>query len=223
MSKLTDRLKHMVVEDEPAPQNPAPQASATKAAAPSPAAPVFQPVMPSAAATTASASAFASPYGAPAVQVDENVYKRVLAKTDFEATDTAAVIHKYLDAMADLPLDANTKFKTAIAQAKKLEGLTEERILATFDGLKVALQHEVEVFQQNADNFVKNEVTARQDKLAQIQQQIADLQAQQTQLAQDFAEAQSKATNAQTQFNLAAQRRATEIDQQKAQFATMLH
>ena len=174
-------------------------------------------------------SPFNTPYGAPAPVLDEAVYQRVFEKTDFEKTPTATVIHGYLDSMEDSPLDPNTKFKTALGMAKKRDGLTPDKVLAAFDGLRVALKAEQDKFQRQVDAMTAKEITARQTTLQQIadsiaaaQKQIEAYQQQHSQVSAELADQQTKVANATTQFGLAVQRRSQEIDQQQAQFAALL-
>ena len=131
--------------------------------------------------------------------------------------------------MEDSPLDPNTKFKTALGMAKKRDGLTADKVLATFDQLRAALKAESDKFATSVNNMVMKEVTARQVTLdtisatiAQKQKDIEALQQQHTQVNAELADAQTKVSNATTQFGLAAQRRSAEIDQQQAQFAALL-
>jgi len=168
-------------------------------------------------------------YGTPAPVLDEAVYQKVFEKTDFEKTPTAAVIHGYLDSMEDSPLDPNTKFKTALGMAKKRDGLTADKVLATFDQLRAALKAESDKFATSVNNMVAKEVTARQTQLQQIadmiaaaQKQIVAYQDQHTQVSAELADAQSHVSNATTQFGLATQRRSQEIDNQQVQFAALL-
>jgi hypothetical protein len=180
--------------------------------------------------TAAAAPAMApSPFAVPGTTVlDEAVYQRIFKLTDFDQTDVGKAMHRYFDALPDT-LDVNTKFKTALTQASRLDGITPDRVLAAFDGLKTTLQTESDRFAKIVDAQTKNEVTGRQqriqqitDQIAQLQQQIADLQAQHTTVSAELVDAQGHITNAETQFHLATQRRNQEIDQQKAQFAALL-
>jgi hypothetical protein len=231
MSKFSDAIKNaahaassLVVEDDgveaqkpgPAPAKPAarPAASFSMGATPS-----FAPTSPS-------ASPFA--IGGAAV-LDEAVYQKVLAKTNFDQTPVGQVIHKYYDALDGTPLDVNTKFKTAITQATKLDGLTPDHILQAFDDLLTTLSKEGDNFQRAADGLTQREVTSRQQSLQQISdqinaltQQIADLQTKHSQVSGELADAQTKVANGSTQFGLAATRREQEIRQQKAQFQALL-
>lgn len=126
-------------------------------------------------------------------------------------------------------MDDRTKFKTAVIQAKAQEGLTQERILATFDGLKVALQNEQEAFSATAKATKEQEITNRQQKVQEItdaiaakQKEIAGLQQRLSQVSTDLVEAQGKIQRAESQFTIAAQRRAIEIDQEKAKYVSLL-
>jgi ferredoxin len=116
-----------------------------------------------------------SPFtAAAAVVLDESVYQRVFAKTDFDQTDVAKAIHRYFDALPDV-LDTNTKFKTAMAQASKLDGVTADKVLAAFDGLKTKLQSEQDGFANAVGQQTQKEVSVRQQKLQDINDQIAKL------------------------------------------------
>ena len=153
---------------------------------------------------------------------DDAFYKKLADKTDFEKTDVATTIHKFLDPLANLPLDSTMKFKTAIAQAKSNAGVTEEAILSTFDSLKATLTQEQEAFNQKATVFEEKSIKARQSRIAEIQAQIAQLQEEQVKVSTDLAEAQTKAARTQSGFKSAILRRSAEIDMQKSQYETML-
>jgi predicted nucleic acid-binding Zn-ribbon protein len=142
----------------------------------------------------------------------------------------AATIHKYLDPLAAIAtLDERTRFKTAIVQAKAQEGLTQEKILATFDGLKVALQNEKESFQASAEATRQREINDRQrkiqeitDQIAQKQREIGQMQQRLSEMTTELVTAQGKIQRAESQFTIAAQRRAVEIDQEKAKYLSLL-
>ena len=160
----------------------------------------------------------------------EHVYQRILAKTNFNSTQVAATIHKYLDPLSSIAvLDDRTRFKTAVVQAKAQEGLTQEKILATFDGLKVALQNEQESFAASAEATKQREIADRQkkvqdftDQIAQKQKEIAQMQQRLTEMTTELVAAQGKIQRAESQFTIAAQRRAVEIDQEKAKYLSLL-
>jgi hypothetical protein len=160
----------------------------------------------------------------------EHVYQRILAKTDFNSTQVAATIHKYLDPLSAITtLDDRTRFKTAVVQAKAQEGLTQEKILATFDGLKVALQNEQESFAASAEATKQREIADRQnqvrdftDQIMQKQKEIAQMQQRLSEMTTELVAAQGKIQRAESQFTIAAQRRAVEIDQEKAKYLSLL-
>jgi len=160
----------------------------------------------------------------------EHVYQKILAKTNFESTQVAATIHKYLDPLSAIPsLDERTRFKTAVIQAKAQEGLTQEKILATFDGLKVALQNEQESFAASAEATKQREINDRQKHVQEVtdaitlkQKEIAQLQQRLSEMTTELVGAQGKIQRAESQFTIAAQRRAIEIDQEKAKYLSLL-
>jgi chromosome segregation ATPase len=218
MSKFIDGLKHVIIEDD----DPKPEGQAQTHSQPH-----------TEAAPGASTQGATAPDTVPHPRMSEeteHAYQRILAKTSFEATQVAATIHKYLDPLSALPsLDERTRFKTAVIQAKAQEGLTKEKILATFDGLKVALQNEQESFAASAEATKQQEIDNRQKKVQEITDAIAQKQKEITQLQQrlsdvttDLVAAQGKIQRAESQFTIAAQRRALEIDQEKAKYVSLL-
>jgi hypothetical protein len=221
---LIDSLKHIAFEEEPekTPASPTPAAAPT--AAPSFAS-QFAPSFAPAAASAASPAVFAAPLDTGVVPDNDQAYRRLLSKTDFEATDVAATIHKYLEPLKAIPdsvMSPNIKFKTAVIQAQAQAGLTADAILAVFDALQAKLQQEKDAFGTKAQQFASSEITGRQDRIGQISAQITQLQQQLAQLSGELADAQGKSTLVQSQFAAAAQRRGSEIEQQKAQYASML-
>jgi hypothetical protein len=221
MSKFTETIKHALIEDDPTPSSSTSSHVHPEAKASSPAA-VSSESVPATSPENASYRSLG--------EESEHVYRKILAKTDFQATPVATTIHKYLDPLSAIPaMDERTKFKTAVVQAKAQEGLTEERILATFDGLKVALQNEQESFANTAETTKDQEITDRQKKVRDItdaiaakQKEISQLQQRLSQMSTELVEAQGKIQRAESQFSIAAQRRAVEIDQEKAKYVSLL-
>jgi predicted nucleic acid-binding Zn-ribbon protein len=217
-NKIIDTIKHAIIEDDdPKPDSKSqvhPQASSAGAPA----------------ATTSSSAPRPAIGALPMSEEVEHVYQRILAKTNFDSTQIAATIHKYLDPLAAIPsLDERTRFKTAVVQAKAQEGLTQEKILATFDGLKVALRNEQESFTASAEATREREIADRQkrvqeatDEIARKQSEIAQLQQHLTEMTSELLGAQSKIQHAESQFDAAVRRRAAEIDQEKARYASLL-
>jgi uncharacterized coiled-coil protein SlyX len=208
MSKFIDGLKHVIIEDD----DPKPEGQAQTHSQPhTEAAPT---------ASTPVATAPDTVAHPPMSEETEHVYQRILAKTSFEATQVAATIHKYLDPLSALP---------SLDERKAQEGLTKEKILATFDGLKVALQNEQESFAASAEATKQQEIDNRQkkvqeitDTIAQKQKEIAQLQQRLSDITTELVGAQGKIQRAESQFTIAAQRRALEIDQEKAKYVSLL-
>jgi uncharacterized coiled-coil protein SlyX len=228
MSKFLDSIKHVIIEDDD-PKSGAQTAkpNPTVAATAAPATPV------STYHETPREVSYDSSHGSaapPMSEETEHCYQRILSKTDFAATQVAVTIHKYMDPLSAIPsLDERTKFKTAVVQARAQEGLTQEKILATFDGLKVALQNEQESFATSAAAMKQQEIAGRQkkvqdigDAIAQKQKEIAQLQQQLSDMTTELVGAQGKIQRAESQFTIAAQRRALEIDQEKAKYVGLL-
>jgi hypothetical protein len=213
-----ETLKHVAFEDEP--ETPAKHSPTPASAAFSAQAFVAPP-----AATPAPPMTYVLPIDAGVVPDNDSVYQTLLAKTDFESSGTAATIHKFLDPLKAIPdtvMPTNVKFKTAVLQASAQAGLTEDGILGTFDALKAKLQQEKDAFAGKAQLFAAREVNARQDQIQKISEQITQLQQELARLSNELVEAQGKSTHAQSQFEAAVQRRGSELEQQKALYASLL-
>src|SRR5689334_7841340 len=162
-NKIIDTIKHAIIEDD----DPKPDSKSQAHPQPSSAA------VPAVMGTQ------------PMSEEVEHVYQRILAKTNFNSTQIAVTIHKYLDPLVAIPsLDERTRFKTAVIQAKAQEGLTQEKILATFDGLKVALQNEEESFTASAQATREREIADRQKRVQEATDEIARKQSEIAQLQQ---------------------------------------
>jgi hypothetical protein len=226
-NKFLDGIKHVIIEDDD--PKPAAPAHAESQPAPQAAPPVAVPAS-SYSDSAVSQPAYQTMSGQPMSEETEHCYQRILAKTNFDATQVAATIHKYLDPLSAIPsLDERTKFKTAVIQAKAQEGLSQEKILATFDGLKVALHNEQESFAASAEATKQHEIADRQKKVQEItdaitqkQKEVAQLQQRLADLTTELVGAQGKIQRAESQFTIAAQRRALEIDQEKAKYVSLL-
>jgi len=218
-----ETLKSVAFEDEPASpeKHTAPPAISTAATPP--------PTFSFSAAAEAPAASAAAPYALPidagVVADNDAVYQTLLSKTDFESTPVAVTIHKFLDPLKGIPdsvMPSNLKFKTAVIQATAQAGLTDDGILGAFDALKAKLQQEHDAFGQKAQQFAAREVAGRQDQIQKISQQITELQQELARLSNELVDAQGKATHAQSQFEAAVQRRGSELEQQKALYASLL-
>ena len=230
---LIDSLKHMAFEDEPEkPEKPEhPVTAATPASAQSfgTASHSFAEAAAQTFATEATSApapaAYTQPITVGVVADNDEAYQKLLAKTDFEGTDVATTIHKFLDPLKAIPdtvMPTNVKFRTAVLQATAQAGLTEDGILGTFDTLKTKLQQEKDAFGGKAQLFAAKEVKGRQDQIQQITEQITGLQQELARLSNELVEAQGKSTHAQSQFEAAVQRRSSELEQQKALYASLL-
>jgi hypothetical protein len=221
-NKFIDSIKHVIIEDDDPKAETKPQAHPQD---PAENAPTAAPV-----AASPDIALRPAMNTQPMSEEVEHVYQKILAKTNFETTQVAATIHKYLDPLSAVPsLDERTRFKTAVVQAKAQEGLTQEKILATFDGLKVALQNEQESFAASAEATKQREINDRQKHVQEVtdaitlkQKEIAQLQQRLSEMTTELVGAQGKIQHAESQFTIAAQRRAIEIDQEKAKYLSLL-
>jgi hypothetical protein len=214
---LANKAKHMMVEEDEASTTHKQEVKATISSAPLQSA-VRYPIMPD-----SSGGMLGSPFVVPtAVIVDENVYKRLLERTNFDSTEVGKVIHRYFDALEDSGLDTSMRFKSAMSQASKLDGVTSDKILAAFDTLKLMLQANAEDFSKSAKANENKEIVTRQNRLQEIANQISRLEQERTQVTAELSSAQNDHSSTVQQFNLAAQRRSTEIDNQKMQFTALL-
>jgi hypothetical protein len=219
-----DVLKEVAFEDEPAPPEkhtpaPPPAFSSPPFSAPAFSAPLAPP------AASASPVSYALPIDAGVVPDNDSVYQTLLTKTDFEGSPAAATIHKFLDPLKAIPdtvMPSNIKFKTAVIQATAQAGLTEDGILGTFDTLQAKLQQEKDAFGGKSHQFAAREVAGRQDQIQKISEQITELQQELARLSNELVDAQGKATHAQSQFEAAVQRRGSELEQQRALYASLL-
>jgi len=92
----------------------------------------------------------------------------------------------------------------------------------TIDTLKAKLQQEKDAFSSKAQLFAAKEVKGRQDQIQKITDQITELQQELARLSNELVDAQGKGTHAQSQFEGAVQRRSSELEQQKALYASLL-
>lgn len=149
-------------------------------------------------------------------------YVTLKAKTDFDRTSPGMTLKKFLDPLQKLPLDEGMKAKTAMAQAEANSSLTVQAVLDTFEILKNALTAETTNFDAFIQKTTASGVTARQQQIEAIKKQVEDLQQQMIQLSTAMAEAQAKIDHATGEFNTAKARRASELEQQKAHYASIL-
>ena len=217
-----DALKQVAFEEEPAP----PEKHTPAPASPAFSTPTFSaPMVSPPDAGAASPVPYALPIDAGVVPDNDEVYQTLLSNNDFESTATAATIHKFLDPLKAIPdtvMPSNIKFKSAVIQATAQAGLTEDGILGTFDTLKAKLQQEKDAFGGKSQQFATREIAGRQDEIRKITEQITELQQELARLSNELVDAQGKATHAQSQFEAAVLRRGSELEQQKALYASLL-
>jgi len=194
------------------------QKKPASAAAPHPA---FN-LTPGALSAAAAPAPAGSPFAIPATQVvDEGVYQSVLKKTNFDDTPVGKTIHGYYDGLEDM--DVNARFRTAFKLAAKRDGITADQVLATFDSLQAALDKDAQGFQNVAATVEANQITSRQNEKMKLQNEIDERLRRMAQIDSELATEIPNHANAVTQYGLAQQRRAQEIAQQKATFASLLH
>jgi len=226
---IFDSIKHAgvsigLVEDEPV-QHSSSKPEPTQAPQPSPTytLPTYTPayVPPASGTNTLSALVGAASTSVSSPEAD-GIYQKLVDKTNFDDTSVAAVLQQYLAPLAALGLTPGQQFKAAISQAKAHENLTEDAILAVFDTLKDSLSSLNSSLQDKAAQFEQAEITGRQNRLNEIAQQLAQLQAEQTQVTAELAEAQGKGARTNAAVQAAVARRAADIDGQKATYAALM-
>jgi hypothetical protein len=154
--------------------------------------------------------------------VQSECYQNLLKKTNFDSTEAGKTLQKYLHPLESVPLDPGTKNKMALAQAREIEGLTADKVLATFDGLKVTLKQEEDHFNDLMSQAQAKEVDGRQAQINSLSEEINAKQAQLVQLSTDMASMQNKIQQKKMEFSSAVQTRASELDQQKAHYQGIL-
>ncbi len=221
MTKWMDKISHSIFEDEPvkaatpAPSPPHPPAPEPHPA-PAPGIPITH---------TEYTQLKNDPHPvqlASALVSGSSAYEMLRSKTSFEDSETGVELAKYLKPLESLPLDERMKLKSAMAQASAQSGLTVERLLATFDGLKQNLQHEIQKFHDFATAQTDSEVTTRTQQMEEIKGQIEKLQQQLIQLSSEKANEEGKVAHARSEFEAAVSTRNAELDQQKAHYASLL-
>lgn len=169
--------------------------------------------------TAATASAPENPV---APDVDDGIYSALLDRTSFEATDAGQTVARYLGAMDALPLDAALKLRTAAAQARRLDGVSDDALRASFDAMKAALDVERRSFEEASARFKAGEIDEREGRMRALTAEIDDRQAQLARLTAELAQARTSMARTAARFTAAADRRDQEIAQERARFAAVL-
>jgi hypothetical protein len=170
----------------------------------------------------AAAPAVNAPEAIPVPAPDDGIYRALLEKTSFDATETGRLVGKYLGAMDALPLEASLKLRTAIAQARRIDGVQEDALLASFDAMKRALEVEQRSFEEASARFKAGEIDDREGRLRALTTEIDDRQAQLARLTAELAQARASMARTTARFTTAADRRDQEIAQERDRFAAVL-
>jgi hypothetical protein len=173
-------------------------------------------------AGAAAGSAASAPEQVAAPEADDGTYRGLAEKTSFEATDAGRAVGKYLSAMDALPLDAALKLRTAVAQARRLDGVGDDALLATFDAMKGALEVERRSFQEASARFKAGEIDEREGRMRALTTEIDDRQAQLARLTAELSHARASMARITARFATAVERRDREIEQERARFAAVL-
>jgi hypothetical protein len=149
-------------------------------------------------------------------------YDALLARTSFQATEAGCALNRYLAALDGVPLDPAVKLSAALAQARKLDGVTADAVRAGFEEVRVALDLERKRFEEASARFRTGEVEARQRRIQALTGEIDERQRLLAQLATELTQAQANVARAASQFTAAADRRGREIDEERSRFAALL-
>jgi hypothetical protein len=152
----------------------------------------------------------------------DEVYQRLVAKTDFTTTPPFKSINKYLGPIASLQLDEKTKFKIALQQAQAQDGLDASTVTAVFDQCCDILKTESDRFAQASAQATAEQVDAKSAKALAIADQIKALQSEAAQLAEESFASQQKIQTAQHRFELAVQARRSELQSEQAKYAGLI-
>jgi hypothetical protein len=150
MSKLVEKLKHSVFEEE------------------SPG----SPHKPSTNVIHTPAPYLSNPTPPEAAYVDSELYKTLLEKTNFSGTILGQLLQKCLATFSEF--DETTKTKAALAMAKSQETDIPLKLRNTFSALLTALQQENTKF-QNSLRSGQTELEGQKKMLVQLQAQVNQL------------------------------------------------
>jgi hypothetical protein len=139
----------------------------------------------------------------------------ILGKTNLGSTPVFQSINKYLATLASTGLDDKTKFGIALKQAQTIDNLDIASIPAIFEKAKTELADFSNNFAQAIVNKTSVDVEAKKAK-------AAELQAQAAQLNEEAFAAGQKLQSRQHQFDVAMQKRQSELAQEQAKYASFL-
>lgn len=152
----------------------------------------------------------------------DELYQGLLSRTSFETTTVGELVHKYLSAMESLPLERGMKVRTAIQQAKKLDHVTDEAIIDTFEQMEKALQTQQNVFAKSAMTESNSQILDKQHQVEALSEEIKQKQELIAKLTAEITDAQVRISAVGTRFAAAVRRRVAEIDQEKSTFLAAL-
>lgn len=205
-----DLIKKAIFEEEPAATHPVKPAATSPAAArptDSPAAPVY----------------------VSEGTRDNQFYTRLAKQTDLSAVPELAKIEAFAAPLSSVINDKALRYKAALATAQSQGGLTKDAILKGFDNLINVLNSSAATFNKQTDEVSRTEVDAKltqvtdvNETIQQKQKEIADLQQQVRNLQSQTEASRSKLQEAKANFASALERRRAEIQQQRREFETIL-
>lgn len=213
---LFDKVKGMIVETDEQPSPKATPAPAKVQSTTHNPAPQFNGQFSSPFAATATAPAFA-----PVVDRNDDVYQALVRKTSFDDTAVGAALAELMAPLASSGQDDRSKVKIAVLYGAA-KGVTPEKILAAYDALQTILEGEASRFATVVEDQTAHELGERQQRLEEIQRQIAALQEEGQRLTAEAYEAKGRIEAAQHKFETAAAARQIELQQEKAHMAGLL-
>jgi hypothetical protein len=151
-----------------------------------------------------------------------DAYDALLARTSFQATEPGRALHRYLAALEGVPLDPTVRLEAALAQARRLDGVSADAVLAGFDAMRGALDLERQRFDEASARFRAGEIDERQRRMQALTGEIDERQRELGQLGTELAQAQANVARAASQFATAAERRGREIDEERSRFTALL-
>jgi len=158
----------------------------------------------------------------PDLPTNDDIARRLNEATDiFNATDAGRAVLKYLGAL-EVIADERLRLKTALAQAKKLEGISDQQILDAFTQVETALEEDQVKFSKASDEFMTSEVTDRKRTIAALETNIKDLQAKLEAENTNLASAQGQHAVTTAQYEAASKHRKIELETLRQKFQTIL-
>lgn len=150
-------------------------------------------------------------------------------KTDFDKTDVGKqVAHEMKPLEGIASLTESDKINIAL-KAGAEEGLTAEKIIATFDSLLQTLESENSGFQtavtaatQSGPEAIKAQIQAEADKIVDLEAQITAARAKQSDLSTELIKASTKIQTNTMQFNAAYEARKSELTSAKSHYQSIL-